>query len=100
MNKKYWEQTLREEKEPKPKLFGPDIFGWKRWGPKSSACPLNLKPRETELFGRDFSRDITGAPEKFEKKKFVFNFLAPTFLNHYTHEIIISSRLAYHSYSF
>ena len=47
----------------------------KGWGSKSSVCPS--KPRETKLFGgmsRDFCRDILGAPEKFEKKKFVFNF--------------------------
>ena len=36
-----------------------------------------LETREIKLFGRDipgFCRDIPGAPEKFEKKKFVFNF--------------------------
>ena len=45
------------------------------WGPKSSIRPLET--REIKLFGRDipgFCRDIPGAPEKFEKKKFVFNF--------------------------
>ena len=47
----------------------------KGWGPKSSVCPS--KPREAKLFGgisRDFWWDAPGAPEKFEKKKFVFNF--------------------------
>ena len=42
----------------------------KGWGPKSSLCPV-------KLFGRDipgFCWDIPAAPEKFEKKKFVFNF--------------------------
>ena len=37
----------------------------------------SLETREIKLFGRDipgFCRDIPGAPEKFEKKKFVFNF--------------------------
>ena len=46
----------------------------KGWGPKSSVCPS--KPRETKCFGgisRDFRRDIPGVPEKFEKRKFVFN---------------------------
>ena len=35
------------------------------------------KPRETKVLGQDipgFCRDIPGAPEKFEKKRFVFNF--------------------------
>ena len=66
-----------KRKEPKPKLFGLDIFGWvgvfhvKEWGPKSSICPS--KPGKPNIFGR-ISRDIPGVPEKFEKKKFVFNF--------------------------
>ena len=55
-------------------------MGWgpsklKGWGPKSSACPS--KARETKLFGRDipgFCWDVSGAPEKFEEKMFVFNF--------------------------
>ena len=37
-------------------------------------CPS--KPRKSNFFWRDvpgFCRDIPGAPEKFEKKKFVFN---------------------------
>ena len=38
---------------------------------------MSLETREIKLFGRDipgFCRDIPGVPEKFEKKKFVFNF--------------------------
>ena len=38
---------------------------------------MPLETREIKLFGRDipgFCRDIPEAPEKFEKKKFVFNF--------------------------
>ena len=63
-----------------PPFLGPDIFGWvgvfhvKGWRPKSSVCPS--KPRQTKLFWWDipeFCRDILGAPEKFVKKKFVFN---------------------------
>ena len=60
------------KKEPKPKLCGPDIFGWAGWGPKSSVCPS--KHRETKLFSgisRDFWLDIPGAPEKLEKKNCV-----------------------------
>ena len=37
----------------------------------------SLETREIKLFGRDipgFCRDIPGAPEKFEKNKFGFNF--------------------------
>ena len=47
----------------------------KGWGPKSSICPS--KTRGIKLFWRDipgFCRDIPEGPEKFEKKKFVFNF--------------------------
>ena len=46
----------------------------KEWEPTSSLCPS--KPRETKLFGgisRDVGRDALGAPEKFEKKRSVFN---------------------------
>ena len=37
---------------------------------------MSLETREIKLFWRDipgFCRDIPGVPEKFEKKKFVFN---------------------------
>ena len=51
---------------------GVGVFHMKGWGPKSSVCAS--KPRETKCFGGPgFCRDIPGAPEKFEKKKFVFN---------------------------
>ena len=45
------------------------------WGPKSSIRPS--KPGKSNFLARDipgFCRDIPGAPEKFEKKKFGFNF--------------------------
>ena len=70
---------VREEKEPKPKLFVPDIFRLGRglhaqgWGPKSSICaskPVN------QTFGRDipgFCWDIPAVPEKFERKLFAVN---------------------------
>ena len=64
-----------KRKEPKPKLFGPDISGVGRgvfhvkgWGAKKFGMPLET--REIKLFGRDipgFCRDIPAAPEKFEK---------------------------------
>ena len=69
------------KKEPKPKLFGPDIFQWGRGLPRervgAKKFDTSLETQEIKLFGRDipgFCRDIPGAPEKFEKKKFVFNF--------------------------
>ena len=69
------------KKEPKPKLFGPDIFGWggglPREGVGAKKFDTSLETREIKLFWRDipgFCRDIPGAPEKFEKKKFGFNF--------------------------
>ena len=70
-----------KKKEPKPKLFGPDIFQWGRGLPRervgAKKFDMSLETREIKLFGRDipgFCRDIQGVPEKFEKKKFVFNF--------------------------
>ena len=63
-----------QTKEPKPKLLSPDIFPWGRGlphegvGAKKFGMPLET--REIKLFWRD----IPGAPEKFEKKKFGFNF--------------------------
>ena len=47
------------------------VFHVKGWGPKSSVCPS--KPGKSNFFGRDipgFCRDLPGAPEKFEKKRF------------------------------
>ena len=38
---------------------------------------MSIETRETKLFWRDipgFCRDIPDVPEKFEKKRFVFNF--------------------------
>ena len=71
----------RRKKEPKPKLFGPDIFQWGRGLPRerlgAKKFDTSLETSEIKLFGRDipgFCRDIPGAPEKFEKKKFGFNF--------------------------
>ena len=73
------------KKEPKPKLFGPDLFQWGRGLPRervgAKKFDTSLETREIKLFGRDipgFCRDVPGAPEKFEKKKFVFNFRSLT----------------------
>ena len=70
-----------KKKEPKPKLFGPDIFQWGRRLPRervgAKKFDMSLETQGIKLFGWDipgFCRDIPGVPEKFEKKKFVFNF--------------------------
>ena len=64
------------KKEPKPKLFGPDIFRWggglprERVGAKKFDMPLET--REIKLFGRDipgFRRDIPGGTRKVWEKK-------------------------------
>ena len=74
-------QNSGTKKEPKPKLLSPDIFRWGRGlphkgvGAKKFGMPLET--REIKLFWRDipgFRWDIPGVPEKFEKKKFGFNF--------------------------
>ena len=69
-----------KKKEPKPKRFGPDIFGWggglPREGVGAEKCGMSLETREIKLFGRDipgFCRDIPEVPEKFETKNFKFN---------------------------
>ena len=65
------------KKEPKPKLFGPDIFRWcgglprERVGAKKFG--VSLETQGTKLFWRDipeFCWDIPAAPQKFEKKRF------------------------------
>ena len=66
-------------KEPKPKLFGPDIFGRGGGLPREGveAKEFASKPGKSNFFWRDipeFCRDIPEVPEKFEKKKFVFSF--------------------------
>ena len=73
--------TSGKKKEPKPKLLGPDILRWGggflREGVRAEKLGMSLETRETKLFWRDipgFSRDIPEVPEKFEKKKFAFNF--------------------------
>ena len=69
------------KKEPKPKLLSPDIFWWggglPRKGVGAKKFGMPLETREIKLFWWDipgFCSDIPAVPEKFEKKKFVFNF--------------------------
>ena len=80
----FQEHMLRQEKEHKPKLFGPDFFGWGRALPREGVGAekfgMSFETQETKLFGRDipgFCRDIPGMPKKFEKKRFGFNFRSP-----------------------
>ena len=57
---------------------GVGVFHMSGWGAKK--FDMSLETREIKLFGRDipgFCRDIPEGPEKFEKKKFVFNFRSP-----------------------
>ena len=87
LSKKSSGQLSGKRKEPKPKLFGLDIFSWggglpREGVPKTSECPS--KPRENKLLGglsRDFWRDIPGAPEKFEKKTNYVQSLDPKVLD-------------------
>ena len=93
-----------KKKEPKPKLFGPDIFQWGRGLPRERVggkkFDMSLEAREIKLFGRyipGFCRDIPGAPEKFEKKKFVFNSRPlessdDSFLNRFCNQIACGPR--------
>ena len=74
------------KKEPKPKLLSPDIFWWGRGLPREGVgakkFDTSLETQGIKLFWRDipgFCRDIPEAPEKFEKKMFGFNFLAPIY---------------------
>ena len=76
------EQKIRQEIEHEPKLLCLDIFRWggglprERVGAKKRG--MSLETQRNQIFGggmfRDFCPDIPGAPEKFERKKFVFNF--------------------------
>ena len=73
-----------KKKEPKPKLFGPDIFQWGRGLPRervgAKKFDMSLETQGIKLFGWDipgFCRDIPEAPEKFEKKKVRVQFPFP-----------------------
>ena len=52
----------RRKKEPKPKLFGPDIFQWGRGLPRervgAKKFDASLEAREIKLFGRALRRGI------------------------------------------
>ena len=68
-------QRLEKKKEPKPKLFGPDIFGWggglSREGVGAKKFGMSFETQGNQTFWRDipgFCRDIS-----LRKKKTVFN---------------------------
>ena len=63
------------KKEPKPKLFGPDIFRWGRELPREGVGAkkfgMSLETREIKFFWRDipgFCRDIPGCPQSLKNK--------------------------------
>ena len=70
------------KREPKPKLFGPDIFQWGRGLPRervgAKKFDTSLETREIKLFGRDIPRDFAGIsrgrPKRMREKRFGFNF--------------------------
>ena len=70
-----------KKKEPKPKSFGPGMFGWGGGlprGPKTSVC--HSKPGTSKLFWRDipgFCWDIPAVPEKFDKQKVCGSIFGP-----------------------
>ena len=75
-----WFLESGKENGPKPKLFGPDISGWGRGlpreGPGAKKFGMSFETQGNQMFWRDipgFCGEIPGAPEKFEKNKFVFN---------------------------
>ena len=78
-------QNSGKKKEPKPKLFVPDIFRWggglprERVGAKKFGMSLETQGNQT--LGRDipgFCRDIPPkVPEKFERKKVCVQFSSP-----------------------
>ena len=71
----HFELDSDTRKEPKPKLFGPDIFGWggglPREGVGAKKFGMSLETQGNQTFWRDipgFCRNIPGVPDKFEKK--------------------------------
>ena len=91
------------KKEPKPKLFGPDIFGWggglPHEGVRAKKFGMSLETRDIKLFWRDipgFCRDIPGVPEKFEKKLVCVQFWASNVCQlEYTMRFITIGRLIF-----
>ena len=64
-----------KKRGPKPKLFGPDIFGWDEGlpceGVGAKRFGLSFETQENQTFWQDipgFCRDIPEVPERFEKK--------------------------------
>ena len=72
---------LGKKKEPKPKLFGPDISGWggslPREGVGAQKFGMSFETQgKKQLFGGiswDFVGMSPGHPKSLRKKKFVFN---------------------------
>ena len=76
-----------KKKEPKPKLFGPDIFGWgggfAREGVGAKKFGMCFETQENQTFWRDilgFCRDTPGCPKtaaKSLRKKGLCSILVP-----------------------
>ena len=71
-----------KKKEPKPKVFGPDIFGWGGGGLHAGVGTkkfgMSFEIQGNQTFWQDipgFLEGCSGVPEKFEKKEFVLDFL-------------------------
>ena len=71
-----------KKKEPKPKLFGPDILGWggglSREGVGAEKFGMSLETRETKFFWRDipgFCRESRRCPKSLRKKRLCSNFV-------------------------
>ena len=87
------------KKEPKPKLLSPDIFRWGRGlphervgGQRFRYAPRN-QGNQTFLAGYPgIWPGYPGVPEKFEKKKFGFNFSFPNihYISMYIHNVFPS----------
>ena len=68
-------QQSGKKKEPKPKLFGPDVFGWggglPHEGVGAKKFGMSLETREIKLLSRDipgFCRETLGRPKSLRKK--------------------------------
>ena len=75
-----------KKKEPKPKLFGPDIFGMggglPREGMGAKKFGISLKTQENQTFWRDIPGNFGGisrVPKKFENRKVCVQFLSPNY---------------------
>ena len=82
---KFGPRVSGKKKEPKPKLFGPDIFGWGGGLPHEGGGGQKVRyvlrnPGKASFsagYPGTFGRDIPMVREKFEKKKVRVQFSDP-----------------------